>query len=127
MDNRTSPHVARALHCPSWCTTDHDDPDQLENELCEGRHEHLAGVGGFWLHEIRTGGEDPQVFRPSGPLVEVALRQHEPVADGLPGRSLPHVQLSSLFDGWELALTSSECRSLAAMLVHGADRLEHLR
>lgn len=130
MPNATTLHdpaTPDGITCPSWCTTEHDDPTQHERELKAGRRQHQRGLHGFWLAEIRTGGEHPRVVRAKGPLVEVGLEQLESLDLGRAGCSTPQVEVTTYGTGGALSMTAPEARSLAAILVHGADVLEGLR
>ncbi|MCU1624250.1 MAG: hypothetical protein JWL79_3095 [Frankiales bacterium] len=127
MNDVTTTPTRPAASCPSWCTTDHLGADQALHEEATGLAEHIAGIGGFWQHEIRGGGDDPIVLRPRASLVDVLLQQHEPLDDTDAGREIAQAIISTPLEGLALALTGSECRSLAAMLVDAANRLEGLR
>lgn len=123
MSEGTTTTTAAISGCPSWCTTDHDNPDQACWEADLGAREHSTGVSGFWLHEIRGGGERPVVLRPRGTSVEVFLEQCEPF-DGSGAGSAQQVAVRTLEEGLVLSLTPQEARSLAAILTAGADGLE---
>jgi hypothetical protein len=110
------------LVCPDWCTTDHDEPDQQDHERAYGRHEHLRPIDSFGLHELWA--IDDRVFR-ERILCGIDLRQFEPLGGGS-SRAMAHLVLTT-YRGWELVLTAHESRSVAAMLLHGADHLQGLR
>lgn len=104
--------------CPTWCNP------SLDHALQNGpgrRHSHE--LGGLWLREHRavTG----RVVRPPGGQVYLELRLDE---DHAGERTDAVVAVGILGElGRESRLTAPEARSLAALLVAGADRLEGLR
>ena len=111
----------RELLCPSWCSVDHAAPDEIAYEATRQARSHARTVSGFWLHQLRIG-MSGRLVRPAGELVEVAVEQVE--ADG--GERAPGTVNVGLVGEESIRLTSSEARSVAAMLLRAADLLEEL-
>jgi len=111
----------RDLLCPGWCLVDHEDPDEIEYTETRQVRAHARTVSSFWLHQLRIG-MSGRLVRPAGELVEVGVEQVE--ADG--GERAPGTVNVGLVGEESIRLTSSEARSVAAMLLRAADLLEDL-
>jgi hypothetical protein len=117
-------------YCPSWCTKDHAE-DLADGATAEEARQHLTGGPGDYLREIRNysiTGTTSRVMRKDSGAWDLNITQEERVLGYF---DEPTINLESSSAGHEnrvtLQLTSGEARSLAAALVHLADKLLELR
>jgi len=129
MTTTIEPTARLPKHCPGWCTKNHR-ADLADGATIEQAAEHLAGGPSGQLSEIRNS-VDGRIMREGGGSWDLCITQQEFVKGprgSYVNAATANLQVTIRVDGvWRnavLHLTSSESRSLAAGLIHAADRLE---
>jgi hypothetical protein len=114
-------------YCPAWC--EGHDEDSMELTETEQRAVHCSGVGGDYLLKL-TNAHSGRLLRDERMSYEVSCNMTE-LANGTRLGDFVHLDVTDLGDtdhvGITMRLTPAEARTLAAILIAGADRLDVVR